>query len=40
MTQKLNQMLQQGIDRPQNELNSDIQQFLKNCKIRPQDSGL
>ncbi|MEK3838609.1 MULTISPECIES: hypothetical protein [unclassified Paenibacillus] len=37
MTQKLNQMLQQGIDRPQNELNSDIQQFLK--KLQDQASG-
>lgn len=37
MTQRLNQMLEQGIDRPQNELNSDIQLFLK--KLQDQSSG-
>lgn len=37
MTQRLNQMLEQGIDRPQNELNSDIQLFLK--KLQDQASG-
>lgn len=32
MTQQLNFMLEQGTDRPQNELNSDIQLFLKNLQ--------